>query len=967
MGSSSHSGRAIAGGHAAPAATDRPWPYTADGQLGRQSVFGIAFACLLLALLWAAVGARLDHELPTAVDVTSRQNEKLARVFDAHALRTLAGAETLLSQAEVEYERYGKNANLQRFISTAGRPEAYPLLAVLNAEGRIVATSRTLPRTDFSAWPPFLDGLSSSDRRLRVSAPGIGEFIDTCTFALTRRIERADGRFAGIVAVAIDAEYFSKLYDAVEPDPRVSIALIADDGAVLAQGTATAPDVTAKPTAWRPPADRMAGTFHVANDGHTPGRYYAFRRLQQYPLAVLVGVDDEVAFADYRRTRADYLAWSVSLSALIVLFVLLTLRQGQRQARAHGMLRHTAQRLADAQRLAQLGHWEHDLRSNAVHWSAEIFRIFELDPSKFEPSYPSFLACVHPDDHDFVDRAYRTSVNERRPYAIDHRLLMPDGRIKHVHEQGTTEYDDRGRPVRSIGTVQDITARKTAEETKARLAALVASANDAIVSRNRDGIITSWNAGAERLFGYHAGEIVGRSYDLVRATTDPARMRSNMERIARGEYVEPIETLRRHKDGTLIPVLVRVSPIFDEHGRVTETSIIMRDLRQEKQAHAQLMLAASVFQHAAEGILITDVDNRIVSVNQAFTRITGYAREEVLGRNPRMLSSHIHDRAFYRDMWRALHERGVWQGEVWDKRKNGELYCQSLSIAVIRDATGEISNHCAVFMDVTRRKRAEEALLRLNAELEARVAERTRELEASNQRLRDANDELNAFSYSVSHDLRAPLRRIDGYTTLALQSGRSDRERLDGWLARIQSNVRSMSSLVGDLLRLSMITRRELVPEDCDLSRIAEEVVDLLREGQDDTQRSIEVAIEPALRVLADRALVRILLENLLGNAWKFTRRVPQTCITVGLCATAQGRAYFVKDNGAGFDPRRAEQLFRPFSRLHDADEYEGTGIGLSIVQRIVHRHGGRVWATAEEGRGAVFYFTLDSNTDATD
>lgn len=959
MGSPSHRGPAILGRRAAPASSDHRVTSGRD-HLGRQSAFGLGFACLPLTLLWLAVGTRLNLEFQTAVDAAARQNAKLARVFEAHALRTLTGAETLLSQADADYRRDGRNADLQRFLRADGRPDPYRLLAVIDPEGRVVASSRPLPRTDFAGWPPFRERASSPDRELHVSAPGMGELLDTRTFSLSRRIEHADGRFAGIVTVAIDADYFSKLYDAVEPDPLATIALVAADGTVVAQGATSGPGVAATPAAWRPPGERAAGTFRVARDSTGPGRHYAFHRLNHYPLAVLVGTPDELAFADYRRTRADYLAWSVSLSTLIVLLVVVTLRQGQRQARADRLLRHTAERLADAQRLAQLGHWEFDLRSNAVHWSDEIFRIFELDPATFEPSYRSFLACVHPDDRELVDQAYRTSVSTHHPYAIDHRLLMPDGRIKHVHEQCRTEYDDRGCALRSIGTVQDITERKNAEMTRARLAALVESANDAIMSRTLDGVVTSWNAGAERLFGYRAAEIVGRSYELIRATIDPARMQENAARITRGEYVEPFETQRRHKDGTLIPVLINISQIRDENGRVTEASLIMRDLRQEKIAHAQLMLAASVFEHAAEGILITDMDNRIVSVNQAFTRITGYTRDEVLGRNPRLLSSNTHDREFYRGMWRRLHQDGVWQGEVWDKRRNGELYCQSLSIAVIRDAAGEICNHCAVFMDITRRKRAEEELRKLNAGLEARVAARTRELEASNQRLRDANDELNAFSYSVSHDLRAPLRRIDGYTTLALEGSGADPGRLRDWLTRIQANVRSMGGLVEDLLRLSMITRRELVPEDFDLSRVAEDVVALLREEHDDGTRRITVVIEPGLLVQADRALVRIVLENLLGNAWKFTRRVAHTFITVGMCATPHGRAYFVQDNGAGFDPRRAELLFRPFSRLHGADEYEGTGIGLSIVQRIVHRHGGRAWATAETGHGATFYFTLD-------
>ena len=260
--------------------------------------------------------------------------------------------------------------------------------------------------------------------------------------------------------------------------------------------------------------------------------------------------------------------------------------------------------------------------------------------------------------------------------------------------------------------------------------------------------------------------------------------------------------------------------------------------------------------------------------------------------------------------------------------------------------------------EIQERKRAEEEIRQLNASLEERVAERTREVQEANQQLAAANKELEAFSYSVSHDLRAPLRGVDGWSQALVEDyGSQLDERALEYLGRVRGEAQRMNALIENLLELSRVTRMEMNPHPVDLTAIANRIVARLQETN--ANRRAEFIIAPGLMAHGDEGLLEIVLVNLLSNAAKFTSRCEAARIQFGQLQQNGERPFFVRDNGVGFDMAFAGGLFGAFQRLHKASEFPGTGIGLATVQRVIHRHGGRVWAEAEAGKGASFYFTL--------
>lgn len=348
-----------------------------------------------------------------------------------------------------------------------------------------------------------------------------------------------------------------------------------------------------------------------------------------------------------------------------------------------------------------------------------------------------------------------------------------------------------------------------------------------------------------------------------------------------------------------------------------------------------------------------DLDGRYMVVNQEYERLFHLRGEDIVGLTDHdLFPAEIADEFRANDLRAASGGGPVHVEEVAPGADGPHTYITVKFPSL--DSAGKPYAVCGISTDITARKRAEEQVRRLNAELEQRVRDRTAELEATAR-------ELDAFAYSVSHDLRAPLRSLHGFSEILLEDYAA---KLDDegrrYLQRIQANVGRMEQLIDDLLRLSHATRTGLKREQVDIGAQASEIIARLRSAE--PGRRAEVVIADALVTTGDSHLIRLALENLLSNAWKFTSKCEHAMIRVDAVDQPGGRAFFVRDNGAGFDMRYAGKLFDPFQRLHPAAEFEGSGIGLAIVHRIVSRHGGRIWAESKPGTGSTFFFTFASD-----
>jgi PAS domain S-box-containing protein len=383
-------------------------------------------------------------------------------------------------------------------------------------------------------------------------------------------------------------------------------------------------------------------------------------------------------------------------------------------------------------------------------------------------------------------------------------------------------------------------------------------------------------------------------------------------------------------------------------------AVSLRRRRVEDELHRISDHNRSLIEASLDPLVAIGPNGMITDVNAATVVATGCARDELVGTD---FADYFTEPA----QARAVYEQVFRDGTARDfpleiRHRDGHLTAVLYNASTYRDAAGHVVGVFAAARDVAGLKRAEAKIRALNASLERRVQERTQELAA-------ANRELQEFVYSVSHDLRSPLRAVDGFSHTVLEDygdvideqGRSD-------LRRVRAAAQRMGELIDALLSLSRLGRREIALGQVDLSAGARRVIDELRAA--DPERRVEVVIADGVVAVGDTALVDVILENLLGNAWKFTAKRPSARIEFGVIENDGPRSFFVRDDGAGFDPAYVDKLFMPFQRLHTAEQFPGTGIGLATVARVLGRLGGTWWAEGEVDGGATFYFTL-SGSDA--
>jgi PAS domain S-box-containing protein len=523
-------------------------------------------------------------------------------------------------------------------------------------------------------------------------------------------------------------------------------------------------------------------------------------------------------------------------------------------------------------------------------------------------------------------------------YEAEGWRLRKDGSRFWANIVVTALHDTDGQ-VRGFGKItRDLTERRAAE---ARYRMLVESVRDyAFIMLGPDGIVQSWNVGAEAIKGYRADEIVGRSFKTFYTQEDLDRGHPDRELVVAaetGRYED--EGWRVRKNGTRFWANVVISALRGDEGELIGFSKVTRDLSERRAAEEKLRDSEERFRLMVESvkdyaIIMLDTGGHIVSWNRGAERIKGWSAGEIIGESFERFYPPEDVAAGKTKMeLEVASAEGAFEDYGWRVRKDGSRFWANVVITALRDRSGTLRGFSKVTRDMTERKRTEDEL-------------------------RKAFEELESFSYSVSHDLRAPLRSMDGFADelLELYQDKLDARGVD-YLQRIRQSAQRMARLIDDLLNLSRLGRAKLVRETVDLSDLAHKFASELQRL--DSTRNVEFVIAPGLLVYADASLMRVVLENLLGNAWKYTSHHATARIELGVAQTQQGSAYFVRDDGAGFDARYQEKLFGAFQRLHGAGEFPGTGIGLATVKRIIQRHGGEVSATGGIEQGATFTFTL--------
>ena len=565
-------------------------------------------------------------------------------------------------------------------------------------------------------------------------------------------------------------------------------------------------------------------------------------------------------------------------------------------------------------------------------------------------------------------------------YRADDRAVIENGRPKLSYEEpGILAEGQRNWlrtskiPLRDLegdirgvlGTYEDITEQKTAEkalrESEDRYRQLFELESDAIfLIDNSTGQLLEANQAASTLYGYTREELLlMKNTDLSAEPEDTQRITQTTPAIPENIIMVPLR-FHRKKDGSVFPVEI-TGRFFTWQGKPVHIAAI-RDITPRRKIEEDLRESHQMFKTVLDTIparvFWKDRNLTYLGCNQSFAQDAGFhSPEEVIGKNDYQIGWADYTEEYQADD-RLVIETGKAKLNYEEPAINaeGKHFWVSTSKIPLRDPEDRIRGVLGTYEDISERKQAEEEIRLLNAGLEQRVAQRTAQLEA-------ANKELEAFGFSVSHDLRAPLRAIDGFTRILEEDhGKFLDEEGKRLCAVVRDNTRRMNELIDDLLALSRLSRTEMEFLSNDMETMAGSVFQELTTPE--SRARIDFTIRPLPRAMGDPILLRQAWTNLISNAIKFSTKRERATIEIGCRSTPEEDVYSVRDNGAGFEMQYAGRLFGVFQRLHSASEFEGTGVGLAIVQRVVRRHGGRVWAEGAVDKGATFYFTLPKNKE---
>lgn len=590
----------------------------------------------------------------------------------------------------------------------------------------------------------------------------------------------------------------------------------------------------------------------------------------------------------------------------------------------------------------------------------------------------SIFCYIPPDWHAFFEQQIsQRKAGKRGSYEI--KLLRKDGSQIWTSISASPMLDDRGKYTGSLAMITDITYRKQVEEQLIE--------NQYRLNKAQEmGSVGSWEGilGSDQIWTSKVGrQIFGLDPNREIYSTEEIESKIPEREMTHQAYLDLVHLHKKYDlEFVVLPgdggppriVASKAELIRDEQGRPFKVSGMIQDITERRTVEKNLLDSEKRFRKAIMvapiPIMIHAEGNEIIAVNDAWREITGYPPSAFKSMDSWLKLAHGSEEHIHRANINHIYsmDEKTYGDEVEITTAAGEKRIWYMISTQLGRTTDYRSMVITMAMDITEQKKAELEVKQLTDELEQRVADRTRELE-------EANRDLESFSYSVSHDLRAPLRAIDGFSRILVEEyGVQLPEEGQRYVKIIRENTQKMGQLVDDLLAFSRLGRQALKKRIIDPTVIVQEVLEDLAAEQKD--RVLDIRIDRLPPCNADPALLRHVYQNLLSNALKFTRKVPRAVIEVGFLSDSGSNpeqegspdqpvagAYYVRDNGVGFDMQYANKLFQVFQRLHRIEDYEGTGVGLAIVQRIIQRHGGRIWAQAGINQGATFYFTLEGGS----
>lgn len=616
--------------------------------------------------------------------------------------------------------------------------------------------------------------------------------------------------------------------------------------------------------------------------------------------------------------------------------------------------------LKEAQRLAKMGSWKFDFKTNKLTWSDELYNVFDTDKDTFLETHDSFMSLI-----DDVDRelALKTSINTQKtgePFQIQYHVTTLKGEKRVIEEYGYGEIDEDGNVIRLFGTAQDITERKKAEikieEANKRFELVTKATFDTIWDWDLIKNNVYWGEGYESLFGH---KIDGHQMNPSSWTDnihpeDFNRVLEGIYRVINGEGTKWFDEYRfRKNDNTYAVVLDKGIVVRDKSGNPVRMVGAMQDITQHKIEEQRLKLLESVVISANDAVLITEampVDEpgpRIIYANNAFFRMTGYTPDEIIGQTPRILQGEKTDRVELDRLNAALKNFESCETTVINYKKNGEEFWVNFFVAPVLNEKEEYTHFIAIERDITDTKNTEIQLRLLNEHLQMQANE-----------LAISNSELEQFAFVASHDLQEPLRMVTSFLTqLEKKYHPIIDDRGKQYIFYAVDGAKRMRQIILDLLEYSRIGRITEKSEEVNLNTIIEDVLALYKKKIEESKAKVIVRELPI--IFTYKVLFRQIFQNLIGNGLKYQKEngIPEIIVS---CEDNSGYWQFsISDNGIGIESEYYDHIFVIFKRLHAREEYSGTGMGLAITKKIVENLGGKIWVESEKDNGSTFFFTI--------